>query len=102
MGSTISAITSDEASVAIMVIGMNFMNSPTISGQKSKGIKTASVVAVEAVIGQAIRFAASLYACRFDAPSANFRSAYSVTTMAPSTNMPTLSIKANKTTILMV
>ncbi|CSB20657.1 Uncharacterised protein [Vibrio cholerae] len=35
------------------------MNSPVTSGQNSSGAKAANVVAVEAVIGQAIRFAAS-------------------------------------------
>ena len=33
------------------------MNSPTMPGQNSSGTKAASVVAVEAVIGQAMRLA---------------------------------------------
>ena len=34
------------------------MNSPTTSGQNSSGMNAASVVAVEAMIGQDMRFAA--------------------------------------------
>ena len=37
------------------MIGRNLMNSPTRPGQNSKGMKAASVVAVEAMIGQAMR-----------------------------------------------
>ena len=44
------------------VIGRNFMNSPTTPGQNNRGTKTASVVAVEAITGQAIREAASTQA----------------------------------------
>jgi hypothetical protein len=49
---------SEAVSVAIRVIGRNFMNSPTMPGQNSSGRKAASVVAVEAMIGQAMRLAA--------------------------------------------
>ena len=49
---------SDEVNIAINVIGINFMNSPTIPGQNIKGMKAARVVAVEATIGPAILFAA--------------------------------------------
>ena len=50
---------SEAASVAVRVIGMNTMNSPTTPGQNSSGKKAASVVRVDAVIGGAIRLAAS-------------------------------------------
>ena len=42
----------------ITVIGRNFMNSPTVPSQNSSGKNTQSVVAVDAMIGQAMRFAA--------------------------------------------
>ena len=58
MGTKTSAISSDAVSVASRVIGRYFMNSPTTPGQNTSGRKAASVVAVEAVIGQAIRRAA--------------------------------------------
>ena len=54
----ISAISSEAESVAIRVIGRNFMNSPTMPGQNSSGRKAARVVAVAAMIGQAMRLAA--------------------------------------------
>ena len=44
--------------MAISVIGRNFMKSPMIPGQKIRGAKAARVVAVEAMIGQAMRRAA--------------------------------------------
>ena len=56
----IKAINNEALRVAIKVIGRNFMNSPTIPGQKTSGIKAAKVVAVEAIIGQDIRWAASM------------------------------------------
>ena len=40
------------------VMGRYFMNSPTIPGQKSRGMKAARVVAVAAMIGHAMRLAA--------------------------------------------
>jgi hypothetical protein len=58
-GTKISAMASDAVSVATSVIGRNFMNSPTMPGQNSNGRKAAKVVAVEAMIGQAMRLAAS-------------------------------------------
>ncbi len=53
-----SAITSDAVKVAISVIGMYIMNSPTMPGQNSNGEKAAMRVAVEAITGPAIRLAA--------------------------------------------
>ena len=58
-GTNSRAIISEAAKVAIKVSGKYFMNSPVMSGQKSNGANAANVVAVDAVIGQAIRFAAS-------------------------------------------
>ena len=78
------------------------MNSPTTPGQNSSGMNAARVVAVEAMIGHAMRFAAKAYARGPSSPSASFRSAYSVTTMAPSTSMPTARISENRTTMLTV
>jgi len=49
---------SDAASTTSRVIGKYFMNSPIMPGQNSNGINAAKVVAVEAVIGQAMRLAA--------------------------------------------
>ena len=40
-------------------MGRNFMNSPTMPGQNRSGMKAARVVAVEAMIGHAMRLAAS-------------------------------------------
>ena len=88
--------------MAMSVIGRNFMNSPTTPGQNSKGMNAARVVAVEAVIGQAMRLAAWAYASRLWTPSAIRRSANSVTTMAPSTSIPTARIRLNRTTMFMV
>jgi hypothetical protein len=62
IGKKINAIDKDADRAIITVIGRNFMNSPTIPGQTSRGIKTASVVIVEVVIGHAMRLAADKYA----------------------------------------
>ena len=86
----------------INVIGRYFINSPAKPGQKIKGRNAAKVVAVEEIIGSAIFLEDSEYACFIDNPSFNFLSAYSTTTIAPSTNKPTESIRANNTTILIV
>ena len=59
LGTKISAMNNDAVKVANRVIGRNFMNSPTMPGQKRSGMKAASVVAVDAVIGQDMRLAAS-------------------------------------------
>ena len=54
-----SATTSEADSVAISVIGMYFMNSPTMPGQNSSGENAATRVAVAAITGPAMRLAAS-------------------------------------------
>ena len=92
----------DADSTAMRVRGMYFMNSPTMSGQNSSGKNAASVVAVDAMMGQAMRVAAAPYASRRRAPSAILRSAYSTTTIAPSTSIPTDRISANSTTTFTV
>ena len=57
-GMKTSAMKSDAVRVRITVMGRNFMNSPTVPVQNSSGKNTLSVVAVEAMIGHAIRLAA--------------------------------------------
>ena len=59
VGIKTKAIRSDAVNIAIKVIGRNFMNSPTIPGQNINGMNAASVVAVEAIMGPAIRLAAT-------------------------------------------
>ena len=84
------------------MIGRNFINSPTMPDQNKSGKNTLSVVAVDAMIGHAMRLAANAYASLGAAPSCSFRSASSVVTMAPSTNIPTTRISENRTTMFMV
>ena len=60
VGTKTNAISNDAVKVAISVIGKYFINSPIIPGQNISGAKAAKVVAVEAIIGHAIRSAASL------------------------------------------
>ena len=76
--------------------GINFINSPANPGQKINGKKAARVVTVDAIIGNAIFFDAIEYAFDIEFPSFIFLSAYSTTTIAPSTRRPTDKIKANK------
>ena len=57
-GIKISAMNSDAVRVRITVIGRNFMNSPTVPVQNSSGKNTDNVVAVDAMIGHAMRSAA--------------------------------------------
>ena len=57
VGTKIKAINNEAERTATKVIGRNFINSPTIPGQKIRGKKAAKVVVVEAIIGQAILFA---------------------------------------------
>ena len=57
-GTKRSAIKREDVKTQIKVIGRYFINSPASPGQKIKGIKAASVVAVEAIIGRAIYFEA--------------------------------------------
>ena len=53
-----SAETSEADSVAISVIGMYFMNSPTMPGQKRSGENAAIRVSVAATTGPDMRLAA--------------------------------------------
>ena len=92
----------DDVKTHINVIGKYFINSPAKPGQNIKGKKAAKVVAVEDIIGSAIFFDAFAYASFIESPSFNFLSAYSTTTMAPSTSNPIDKISANNTTILIV
>jgi hypothetical protein len=59
VGTKIRAIARLAVRVAIRVIGRYFMNSPTIPGQKSSGRKAARVVAVEEMMGIAMRWEAT-------------------------------------------
>ena len=96
------ATTSEAISVAVSVIGRYFMYSPVTSGQKISGRKTTMVTDSELVIGHAMALAAARKASRFGSPSIILRSAYSTSTMAPSTSMPAARIRLNSTTTLMV
>ena len=58
-GTNTSAISREALRVASRVMGRNFMNSPTMPGQNSSGANAARVVAVDAMMGQLIRLAAS-------------------------------------------
>ena len=58
VGTKIKATINEPAKVTTRVMGRNFMNSPTTPGQKINGMKAAKVVAVDATIGQAMRWAA--------------------------------------------
>ncbi len=101
-GTKMSAMNSDADRVNSTVIGRNFMNSPTVPDQNSSGRNTASVVAVDAMIGHAMRLAAKAYASFGVSPSDSFRSASSTVTTAPSTSMPTTRMSENSTTMLSV
>ena len=68
-----SATNSDEASTTITVIGRYFMNSPMIPGQNSSGRNTATVVPVEAMIGQATSRVAVSAARARGSPSETWR-----------------------------
>ena len=59
VGVKMSAETSEADSVAISVIGMYFMNWPTMPGQKRSGEKAAMRVSVAAITGPDMRLAAS-------------------------------------------
>ena len=84
------------------VSGRKLINSPTNPGHTSSGKNTVSVVMVEAMIGHAIRLEAVAKAVFGGSPSAIFRSANSMVTMAPSTSIPTTRIRLNSTIIFMV
>ena len=101
-GTNNKAINNEEIRTQIKVIGKYFINSPAIPGQKIKGIKAARVVAVEEIIGNDIFFDAFAKASFTLNPSFIFLSAYSTTTIAPSTKRPTDSINAKSTTMLIV
>ena len=53
MGLITNAMKRDEDKTMMRVIGKYFMNSPMMPGQIASGRKAASVVAVEAMMGQA-------------------------------------------------
>lgn len=88
--------------MTIRVIGMYFMNSPTMPGQNSRGEKAATRVMVAATTGPVIRCEAIAKASRLSMPSDMRRSANSVTMIASSTSIPTARIKEKRTTMLTV
>ena len=96
-GKYTSATTNEAESTKISVTGNIPMNCPGTPGQKSIGRNAQSVVAVDEMIGQNMRFAASVYAAIGPEPSLIFLSAYSTTTIAPSTSIPTARIRPNIT-----
>ena len=73
------------------------MNLPAIEFQKKNGTKAQRVVRVPLSTGQNMRVPAALKASTLFKPSAIFRSAYSTTTIPPSTRMPTASTRPNMT-----
>ena len=83
-------------------MGNILINSPGTPGQNNIGKNAHNVVAVEETMGQNILLAAEPYASIGPVPSAMRLSAYSTTTMAPSTNIPTASINPNITILEIV
>ena len=84
-------------STIIRVIGRKLMNFPGIEFQNRNGMKAQSVVRVPFTTGQNMRFPARAKALARSMPSAILRSAYSTTTMPPSTRIPTASTRPNMT-----
>ena len=64
-----NATKSDELNTTINVIGRYFMNSPMSPGQIANGKKAASVVAVDAMMGQATSPTPNFAAATADLPS---------------------------------
>ena len=102
IGRNIKATISEADKTKIKVTGSIPINCPGTPGQKSIGKNAHRVVAVELTTGQNIRLAASTYADIGPVPSAIRLSAYSTTTIAPSTNIPTARIKPNITMLEIV
>jgi hypothetical protein len=102
VGTKISAYSIEADNVTISVIGMYFMNSPTMPGQNRRGEKAATRVMVAAITGPAMRCEAAAKASRRCTPIDIWRSAYSVTMIASSTSIPTARISENSTTMLTV
>ena len=67
------ATINEEVRTRISVIGKYFMNSPTRPGHTASGLKAASVVAVEAMIGQATSPAPNLAAFSELRPCCRYR-----------------------------
>ena len=64
-----SATNNDELKTTMSVMGKYFMNSPIKPGQMASGMNAASVVAVEAMMGQATSPTPSFAAAMADLPS---------------------------------
>ena len=87
------------------IVGRYTINLPIIPGQKSNGIKGASVVSVPAKTGTHTSPAAIIALFSDDSlplPSTKIRCVFSITTMASSTIIPRPNSKANKTIKLRV
>lgn len=101
-GVKISATKIEAPSTKNRVSGRKLMNFPAIEFQNMKGTKAQSVVRVPLATGQNMRLPAEAKASSFGRPSAMRRSAYSTTTMPPSTRMPTASTIPNMTIMFRV
>ena len=98
-----NATNREELNTMISVIGRYFMNSPIIPGQIASGINAASVVAVEAIIGQATSPTPYLAASNALMPSSSIsRYIFSTTTIPLSTSIPSAKTKEKSTITLKV
>ncbi|CAI8174238.1 MAG: Uncharacterised protein [Crocinitomicaceae bacterium] len=93
------ATNNDEPKTIIKVIGRYCINSPIIPGQSANGTKAASVVAVEAIIGQATSPIPFLVASNEFNPSSISLYTFSTTTIPLSTNIPRAKTKEKSTII---
>ncbi len=85
------------------VMGKYFINCPMSPGHKPSGIKAATVVAVEIIIGKAISPIPRLAASTRDMPSSSMRRyTFSTTTIPLSTSIPSPMMSPNKIIVFMV
>ena len=95
----INATRRDEPSTIIRVMGKYCINSPIIPGHRARGTKAANVVAVEAIIGQAISPTPFFVASKEPIPSAISLYTFSTTTIPLSTNIPSANTNEKSTII---
>ena len=97
------ATNKEEPKTTDNVMGKITINCPIIPGHKPKGIKAATVVAVEIIIGKAISPIPFLAASILVNPSSSIkRYTFSTTTIPLSTNIPSPIINPNKTIVFNV
>ena len=97
------ATNKDEPKTIDNVIGKITINCPIIPGQRPKGIKAATVVAVDMIIGKAISPIPFLAASILVIPSSSIkRYTFSTTTIPLSTNIPSPIINPNSTIVFRV